>query len=187
MPRKIPSYLKGLRDARARADGDIRRLTALVEAMTTDIQRAQATLDACDILIRKFDSSLDPSAIPANKGLGRVPGPRGLLKEAIVEYLQQRFPEDVSVNEVALAMQFRFGLDFHSGRARWKWVHGSVGRRLKKLAAEGLADRLHDPLLLNGEAGRWRWKSETDLSPDRLRERAEAAGVAVRESDGDPD
>lgn len=187
MPRKIPSYLKGLRDARARADGDIRRLTALVEAMTTDIRQAQATLDACDILIRKFDANLDPSTIPPNRGLGRVPAPRGALKSAIVEYLQERYPAEITTGELTRAMQVQFKMDFDSWEALWKWQHGSLTRRLKKLLDEGLVERLHDPMASTGEAGRWRWKSETDLSPDRLRERAEAAGVAVRESDGDPD
>ena len=187
MGRTTPSYLKGLRDNRARADADVARLTGIIERATRSLQEAIDARESCDRLIRRFNPDLDPTQIKPNRGLGRIPGPRGTLRSALVDYLKDHAPHSVSSTEICLALEIHFGLEFESGTRRWAWQHGTVGRALKRLRAEGLAVRLHDPIHFTGEVGRWRWKSDVDLSPDRLRAQAGAAGVAVRESDGDPD
>lgn len=187
MGRTTPSYLKGLRDNRARADADVTRLTGIIERANQALQQALAARESCDTLIRRFSPDLDPTQIKPNRGLGRLPGPRGTLRSALIDYLKSRAPQGVLTTEISLALEIQFGLEFESGSSRWAWQHGSVGRALKRLRAEGLVERLHDPVHFTGEVGRWRWKSDVDLSPDRLRAQAGAAGVAVRESDGDPD
>ena len=187
MGRTTPSYLKGLRDNRARADADVTRLTGIIERANRALQHAQAVRESCDTLIRRFSPDLDPTQIKPNRGLGRVPGPRGTLRSALIDYLKSRAPHGVLSTEIYIALEIQLGLEFESGSRRWAWQHGSVGRALKRLRAEGLVERLHDPIHFTEEVGRWRWKSDADLSQDHLRAQAEAAGVAVRESDDDPD
>ena len=187
MGRTTPSYLKGLRDVRARADGDVARLTAIIEQANRALQEALATRESCDSLIRKFNPGLDPTQIKPNPGPGRIPGPRGTLRTAIVNYLKERAPAAVPSTEVFIFLEVHFGLEFPSAHQRVLWQQGSVKKQLKRLSYEGLVERLHDPNNFNGEVGRWRWKSDADLSQDHLRAQAEAAGVAVRESDDDPD
>jgi hypothetical protein len=187
MGRTTPSYLKGLRDNRARADGDVARLTSIIERATLALQAALAARDSCDNLIRRVDPGLDPKKIKPNRGPGRIPGPRGTMRTAIVNYLKERAPDAVPSTEVFVVLEAQFGLEFSSAREREVWHQGSVKKQLKRLSYEGLVERLHDPNHFTGEVGRWRWNAENDPSADHLRAQAEAAGVAVRESDGDPD
>jgi hypothetical protein len=73
--RKIPSYLKGLAETRARADGDLIRQAKRQAELDTLAADALATRDACDKLIKKFDVRLDPgliSPIKAWKGSPRA-------------------------------------------------------------------------------------------------------------------
>lgn len=76
--RKTPSYLKGLAEDRARADGDTIRLQHMLDELAPEVAKAERMLslhedilaqhnvartkrDACDTLIRSFDSRLDPA------------------------------------------------------------------------------------------------------------------------------
>lgn len=90
--RKTPSHLKGLAETRARADGDIHRIQRLraeidpkraealrIEAIhaqvTANLAAARTERDACDLLIRKFGSRLDPEPVApvrAVKGRARM-------------------------------------------------------------------------------------------------------------------
>jgi|GEM_PF-4648916 len=79
---KTPSYLKGLAETRARAAADVLRYQQIIDEVMVSLARAQAEVDACDMLIRKFDDRLDPTQIePVAHWKGRY-GKRGALKEA---------------------------------------------------------------------------------------------------------
>lgn len=172
MGRTTPSYLKGLRDERARADGDVARLTGIIERATLALQEALAARDSCDKLIRRFDSDLDPTRIKPNRGPGRVPGSRGPLRAAIIAYLAERASEPVTITELCLALEIQFGLEFETKRMRSEWQHNFVGKALKRLHREGFVERLYDPDHFTGAPGRWCWKAEIDPSPDHLRAQA---------------
>ena len=77
--RKTPSYLKGLAETRARAAADILRYKQVIDEIMVSLAKAQAELEACDTLIKKFDDRLDPTQVePINHWQGRY-GKRGAL------------------------------------------------------------------------------------------------------------
>jgi len=102
--RVTPSYLKGLAETRARADGELKRHQKLLSEIErklkvakADVERyqhmqvqvaqqlvvAQTDLDACDRLIRKCDARINPEEIePISAWKGRY-GKRGALKASI--------------------------------------------------------------------------------------------------------
>lgn len=115
--RKTPSYLKGLAEDRARADGDAIRLQGLRDELAPAVAEAQRTLslhgeileqhtvartkrDACDTLIRSFDSRLDPAQIAPIHGFKGKYGKRGSLREALVDILRSAAPAEVSTPDV---------------------------------------------------------------------------------------
>lgn len=61
--RKTPSYLKGLAETRARLAGDIERYRSVIEDVGRQMLKAETELEACDLLIRKFDSRLRPECV----------------------------------------------------------------------------------------------------------------------------
>jgi len=62
--RKTPSYLKGLAETRARAAGDVLRLQQILDQVKESLAKAQAEVEACDVLIKKFDDRLEPTESP---------------------------------------------------------------------------------------------------------------------------
>lgn len=185
--RKTPSYLKGLAETRARVAGDLARYQELYNEIGQKLAEAKAELEACDRLIRKFDERLNPNLIePIRAWKGRY-GKRGELREQIKRLLQQRAPTEVTTTELAWELQLHFRLDFESAQEKRKWTANSLASTLKALVAEGCVERLHEfengP---TGEAGRWRWKLDDDLSLDRLEAQLAAAGIATQQCDDDP-
>jgi len=186
--RKTPSYLKGLAETRARAFADVQRLSKLQVELAKNLANAEAEVDACDRLIRKFDPRLNPDLIePTRAHKGRY-GNHGKLREAIKSYLMEAAPNAVTSHEVALAMELEFSLDFSTFQEKWRWQKNSVVSALKALAQTDSVERLHDVVTpgSNGEVGRWRWKSDASLSLDHLRELAEGSGVSVQHCDIPP-
>lgn len=181
--KKTPSYLKGLRDKRSRAMGDIERLEILASELAGRIAAAREVIVACDVLILEFDKRLDPAAIRPTRGNTRY-GKRGDLVRAIEEELRKAQGEAVTTVELAIALQAWFRLDFESWEARRRWVKNSVTPALKDMVAAGLVERLHDPESRSGETGRWRLVQRQALTLAQLQASAEAAGVPTLQADG---
>lgn len=81
---KVPSYLKGLAETRARVHAERSRLERLHVKIGQRLAEATAECDACDRLIKKYDGRLDPTTIvPIRAWQGRY-GKRGALKQAIL-------------------------------------------------------------------------------------------------------
>lgn len=181
--RKVPSYLKGLAETRARAAGDIEHLSKLKAQIDERIAEAQQTLESCDVLIRKFDKRLDPTKIePIRAQKGRY-GTRGGLRNGIVRILEAAYPRALPTDELGLALQFEFDIEFLLPTEHRDWLHNSVGKQLQRLVAEGILERLHE-LTTIGVTGRWRWKPTTGSSLDGLRAQAEEAGLSVQQAEG---
>jgi hypothetical protein len=70
--RKTPSYLKGLAETRARAAADVIRYKQVIDQVMASLAKAQAELDACDTLIKKFDERLAYSEAPYLRGLAET-------------------------------------------------------------------------------------------------------------------
>lgn len=174
MPKKVSSYVKGLVETRARAAGDLERLRRIHAELSARIATAEADIAACDRLIRKFDGRLDPSLIePLHT---RSYGGRGRLRAAVLDQLQLAYPGEVTTSELAVEMQIKFGFDFLTATQRDNWVRGSLARALRDLHAEGLAERMHDPMLRTGEPGRWRLRPASAPSTSDLLAQLSAQG-----------
>ena len=138
--RKTPSYLKGLAETRARAAADILRYQQVIDEITVSLTKAQAELEACDRLIKKFDERLEPALIePILHWKGRY-GKRGALREAILALLQEQAPAAVTTTEIGWQMQLKFDIGFNHWTERKRWMSNSIGNCLKKLVKEGLVE-----------------------------------------------
>jgi hypothetical protein len=178
--RKTPSYLKGLAETRARVAAEVLRYRKLQDEIGVALATAQAELDACDRLIRKFDERLNPDLIePIKAWKGRY-GARGNLRQALLDILKEKAPSALSTVELGIELQLRLELDFITSQERGKWLQNSVTRRLRVLVLEGLAERLHD-LNIN-TFGYWRWKGEGCESLRDLAELAKSSGVTTHSS-----
>ena len=156
--RKTPSYLKGLAETRARAAADVLRYRQVIDEIVVSLAKAQAELDACDTLIKKFDERLDPTQVePINHWKGRY-GKRGALKEAILALLRERAPAAVPTPEICWEMQLTFKIGFAHWKERDNWRRNSVLSCLKKLVKEGLVEACHDQRN-TGFVGSWRASS----------------------------
>lgn len=197
--RKTHSYLKGLADTRARADGEVLRLKALydeldeklaearrIQAIFDDVARkmgeAVSRRDACDKLIRDFDDRLDPNLIAPIRAWKNRYGKRGELKTAIVRILQKIAPSEITTPELSLTLLAEFELDFSTKTERQKWAHNSVGNSLKDLVEAGIVERLHEPVAHFGKVGRWRLKDHTIAGMAGLSEAATASGLTVSQA-----
>jgi len=179
--KKVPSYLKGLAETHARSAGDVQRLEKVLIEVNKKLLDAKAELAACDRLIRKFDTRLNPNLIvPINAWMGRY-GKRGELRKAVCKMLKDCAPGELTTLEIAWEIQLTFKLDFQTTLERRTWHKNSLGRTLNALHDRGVVERLHDisegP---NGEVGRWRWKSEINTL-DELRAQAAAQGVGTQQ------
>jgi hypothetical protein len=188
MPKKVPSYLKGLVETRARAAGDLERYTRIMAEVSAKVAGARAEIDACDRLIRKFDTRLKPELI---EPLRTHPyGGRGGLRAALVEYLQAVYPAAATSTEIAFELQIMFGFDFQTADERDRWLRGAMTRALKDLADKGLVERLHDPAARDGKVGRWRLRPGTTSGADAMLDKLTAAGEELVEepspSEGSP-
>ncbi len=153
--RKTPSYLKGLAETRARAAADILRYQQVIDEITVSLTKAQAELEACDRLIKKFDERLEPALIePVLHWKGRY-GKRGALREAILALLQEQAPAAVTTTEIGWQMQLKFDIGFNHWTERKRWMTNSIGNCLKKLVKEGLVEACHDQSN-TGYVGSWR-------------------------------
>lgn len=181
--RKTPSYLKGLAETRARADADVQRLQKIHDEVAEKLAEAQAERDSCDRLIRKYDERLDPNLIaPIRAQKGRY-GEHGQLTRIIVSRLETAWPDSVSTQELAWAIQMECQLDFMTKVARYEWVRNSVRRKLNILVSLGAVERLHE--VAKGAAqehGQWRWKPQAGVSLDELLAAAKSNGVGAKQA-----
>lgn len=181
--RNTPSYLKGLAETRARTDADVQRLQKIQDEVTEKLAEAKAEREACDRLIRKFDERLDPNLIePIGAWKGRY-GERGQLGRTLARCVEAAWPESVTTQEVAWAIQMEFQIDFLTKKERYEWVRNTVRRRLNIFVSWGLVERMHELTTGVGiEQGRWRWKPQVGVSLDELLAAAETAGVGVKQA-----
>lgn len=161
---KVPSYLKGLAETRARVAAEVASLTATRDKAIAKLVTAQAQLEACDVLIRKFDERLDPGQIVAVHAWKGRYGKRGAMREALIAHLKERAPAQVTTFELALLVEAECQLEFASPAERLRWQTNSMTRELKRLVGEGLVERLHSVPAPIGEVGRWKYVGATASS-----------------------
>lgn len=140
--RKTPSYVKGLAEARARADASVLYLESLIQssrvavsalraqletaerqlrAMETKLEDASRERDSCDVLLKAVDPDINPADIKRIRGWAGKYGKRGALKTAIMAYLRSRAPDAVSLVEVGTAVRFELQLPIISEAELAAW------------------------------------------------------------------
>ncbi|ALV07715.1 hypothetical protein [Roseateles depolymerans] len=154
---RIPSFLKGLVETRARADAYVQRLETIKAEVEQRLAKAGSEREACDKLIRAYNPNLNPTAIEPVRAWRHRYGPRGARNEAIKAFLQAAYPESVSTVEVAWHLTLKFELDFHSPEVREAWKKTSVRNPLRVMAQRGEVERLEVEALDGHEPARWRW------------------------------
>lgn len=115
--RKTHSYLKGLAETRARADGDAQRLQQVLKEVKRKLAEATANPDSCDLLIRKFDGRLDPSQIAPIRATKGKYGKHGGLIGATGDIIRESWPEAVSSGVIAVALEGLLDLTFSSHKS----------------------------------------------------------------------
>jgi hypothetical protein len=147
--KKLPSYLKGLVERRARSAGDIERLEQLRVLLDEEIANARKLLDSADTLIRDFSPLLDPSQIqPVKPRKGR----HGKLKPALLATLREVSPGTLPTNEIAFLVAEKLQIQFHSTADFRSWARRAVHRELSRYWEAGVVERIPVP----GEQTRWR-------------------------------
>ncbi|MFG6463728.1 hypothetical protein ACG04Q_19295 [Roseateles sp. DXS20W] len=157
---RVPSYLKGLVETRARADASVCRLQALIDEAQQNLERAKAERDAADVLIQTYNPNLDPTTIvPVRAWRGRY-GKRGEKAAVIRAFVQAAYPQAVSTVEVFWHVAMTFQLDFPSAGAREEFKKSAIRNPLREMAKRGEVERL-DLFELNGQASStWRWAAD---------------------------
>lgn len=193
--KKVPSYLKGLVETRARADAHAQRLTAVLEEVRAALAKAERDRDSCDNLIRAYSASLEPDSIePVRAWRGKY-GPRGAFIGAIRDFVKAAYPAEVTSAEVEWHLIIRFKLDFPTSTERKHWKKISVLNKLQNLVRDGELERLEDRDEIQGvTAGRWRWRPDVngdveasqELALSKLARAARALGVPVGDASDAP-
>lgn len=177
---KTNSYLKGLAETRARADGDVLRLERLLAEITADLSRAKSDRDACDRLIRRFDPALNPEAIEPIQAQKGLYGKHGALRATVVDAVRSAAPEAITTWEVGHYVAMALSLVFVSRKDRGRWLNDALGRCLRTAAAQGYIERVNDALDEDDKARvRWRWTRKSCETLDDLRRQAAARGATV--------
>jgi hypothetical protein len=181
--KRVDVYLKKLAEKRARAAGNVERYAKVSEEATKLLLQAQSIVEACDVLIREHDDRLDPSVIESIHTWKNHPKKRGDLKTALLTLLKAHSPDWLTTDEVCEAIEAKWQLKFIIPADRVEWKRNSIGRHLRRLTSDGLAEAKHDQAIAaTVEAGLWRSKVDPAPSLDRLQEQVEAEGRAVRRS-----
>lgn len=111
--KKVPSYLLGLAETRARADGQVLRIEQAMAELQTELAKARETRASCDALIERYNSTLAAATIaPIKAWKGRY-GERGALLDEIKRVVREAYPGSVTSLNIAdhLIRHFQLGFD----------------------------------------------------------------------------
>jgi hypothetical protein len=184
---KVPAYLRGLVENRARSDGQIQRLTAMLEDLQKELKHAHAVRDSCDALLSSRFASLDRNVVNAIQGWRGRYGKRGAFASAMREMLQLTGPVGLSPNDLLDAMAGLFGVEFTDAGHRRRWGSNSVRNRLNAMKAAGLIEAVTDSPDYDEAHKRWRWKEQAPATPTlpSIHHLAALLGVEVEVNDED--
>lgn len=177
--RRTPPTLRWLATKRAELAGDIERLTRMKAEVEIRLSQATESLAVIEGSLKLYDSKLKPERIEPIAGRKNKYGRHGSLRQSIAKVLENVEPASIATDELALMLALHFGFEFAASPERAKWVKNSLSPTLRALVQDGLVVREHDPAAADSRPGRWRWKGESGLSLDELREKAGAADEAA--------
>ncbi|QKD43250.1 hypothetical protein HF896_06335 [Alicycliphilus denitrificans] len=179
--KKTPPHIKWLLNERAMLQGVLRKMTNRRTAYQKRFEAAQAALEkrratfltahlaSEEALLRKIQAltltldsmapEVSPDAVgPVNAWAGKY-GQRGALTAFLKERLQEAYPNSLTVPEICLAVQQKFGLVTSTTFER-KNLRETIRTRLRECRAQGLVETLHIPHS-GTRASIWRWRRES--------------------------
>ena len=175
---KVPSYLKGLVVRRARFDGHSLRLSAVIAELQTELARAVADRDACDVLLREWNDSIDLAHIaPVSAWKDRY-GKLG-LRNTVIRQLEGAGSAGLTTEAVTAHLAAQFNIKFLAKAQREDWASNSVKPILRRLVQRGMVERVDA-----SDVGRshkvWRRVQPVEGDFDSLVQQAEATGLAIK-------
>ncbi len=178
--KRVPSYLKGLVDRRARADGHVQRLQALLATWQEEMDEALATRDACDVLLEPWLASDGGGIDPVNAWKGRY-GARGTLVGAVRHFLQEAGTAGISTTDLAKCVVEMLMLEFVDAKHRRAWVKTGIKSPLVKMVKLGTVERWTQPTPASGRArpSVWRFVPQAEQSISELSALAAASGLGI--------
>lgn len=177
--KKTPSALKWLAEKRARAAHDVEHLQRLSTEVQRRLEVVRLDLAALDRAIHLYDANIDPAKIAAVQGWKGKYGTRGALKDAILRALAANGGDWVSTDVLELAVTGDLGLSFDLPALRKRWYDNTFTKQLRRLASQGIVDRLHDtsPLGRSCDTGHWRLARAQEPTLADLRSRGECVSA----------
>jgi hypothetical protein len=154
--KKVPSYLRGLVETRARADAQAKRLEKLVAELDEARTRALQERAAADHLIRAYDPNLDPATIEPIAGFRGRYGRRGALAEFIREQLRNAYPEPLTTAEIGARAAVKFELDIPTPALYAAWRKTSIRNKLQRMEKAGEVERVGFGVEDGRESAAWR-------------------------------
>jgi hypothetical protein len=154
--KNTPSALKWLAEKRGRLAHDLTQTRKIAEELVARVAALETDLAAVDRAITLFDARIDPERIEPVNAHTRY-GKRGALKDCILGVLKAHAPEWVATENIEMLVRLELGLAFETPAVRKRWYDNSFAKQLRVFAEQGLVERLHDPMDLSVEMGRWRW------------------------------
>lgn len=183
---RLSPLMKGLVETRARADAECTRLPQLIDDLTAQLHKAQVERDSCDQLITKLNSQIQPRQIdPIHAWQGRY-GKRGAFKQAILNLVKAAYPNSIPTTHLSYCLEATFELTFATRDERKHWVHYSIANQLRALVRNNLIERIHDPKVITGKTGYWRWIPPDQANAD-LKTLAAQAGLTTTSAFEPPD
>lgn len=190
--RRTPPHIKWLLNERAMLQGELQRLTDRLPAYQERLEAAQAVLEqeratlssakhACEAVLQKIQAltvtidsmapDVNPDAVgPVNAWAGKY-GQRGTLTAFLKQLLHGAYPDSLTIQEVCLVVQQKFGVVTTTSRERANMVY-SIRARLREYRAQGLVESLH--VRHKGtRASVWRWRREPSTFETLRRQEAQ--------------
>lgn len=136
--------------------GELARLDATLAELTARKTRLEADRDSLLQVGAVVGLEQLRQFVPAVR-VHRAYGGRGFLADWLRGVLQAAAPNWVDTRTLVALAEEAFGLDFPTYVQRDAYRKNTLGRAIRKLLAQGLVERMHDPESTR-MPGLWRWK-----------------------------
>lgn len=153
---KTPPTEKWLLNERAVVAGELQAIAAELERLTARKAYLHNLLASLDEVYCLVAPAVSPAQGLVVHGHTRYGG-RGNCIAWVREVLRTAYPDALDTAALTLAAEEAFGLMHITPEQRRKFRNNSLRTTLRKLLAQGEAERLHDYRGVPHRAGVWRW------------------------------
>jgi hypothetical protein len=151
------SEVKWLLVERATIAGDIAQLKESQQLIQDKLEECESRLAALDATIAFVNHTLSVEAAGTIQRHTPEYRKRGALKALIIKVLQEAAPKAIDTLTIAHAVAAHFNLVFSNNYERIAFARNSIGKQLRRLRQEGVAESCHQG---TNVLGMWRWKNQ---------------------------